>query len=694
MILGVLKLASRTVLKSTGKSSKSAFGKIGKNIAKIATLATTTKTLSNTKPKNFNHSTTEIKETSTSSRNTRNTKNSSVESKNNIKQNSTDRKIINDNTLNKLDALLEINNELGPEGVTKADKRQEILARQKFRDNSSKVLEEIKDSIDNEEPKNNEESISKDNSLSNGTPPKKSFISKAIPGIKQAMNNTSGKNIMTLVVLSIGEIWKMIQGVLGDIADAGGFIPWLGKNIPILWNNINEIIQKDYGGWGSFIISQIKDTAEFILWISDKILEFLLGKDWKATKEFLKLQFGYFIEWWNKTGETFKAWWDYVQDVGVGQYILEKIKESSKDLLGLIIGDSALKKLMDWWDKVQALGGITGYLKTTIPLYIQDWWVDFISKSSIKNIPMIGEQLQKAFLGGQTVAEARKSIDSQRAVVNKTISDYKEKEREDQRARDKKTQKYDTKVKNINKTYAENKKDIRRQYDKNIVNVYYGKNKTQNSNNILRKSEKNRFTYEGNNAQSWMKVVTSKFGEKESFRNGSGHSGVDFRAPVGTEITSITDGIVDKIYNKPDREGLVVSVRGKDGARTLYMHLSKILVKKGDIIKRGQLIAKSGNSGQTVNGRPLAPHIHIQVKKNGRNIDPLVYVNNLSNSTKNTAIANNIQKNISIKRNKNTINNTTDNSNVLAAIDSVNKKVDEVRSRKVSSSIHETIRRG
>jgi len=691
MILGVLKLASKAALKSAGRSSKSAFGKIGKNIAKIVTLATATKVTSSTKPKNTIHSTTEIKETSTPNKNTKNTND---KSRDNIKQDSNNQKIINDSTLNKLDSLLEINNELGPEGITKADKRQEILARQKFRDNSTKILEEIKDSIDNKESNDKEESISEDNNSGNEILPKKSFISRAIPGISQAMKSTNGKNIMTLVVLSISEIWGIIQEVLGDITDAGGFIPWLGKNIPILWNNINEMIQKDYGGWSSFIISQIKDTAEFILWISDKILEFLLGKNWKATKEFLKLQFGYFTEWWSKTGETFKAWWDYVQDIGVGQYILEKIKESSKDLLSLIVEDSTLKKLMDWWDEVQALGGISEYLKTTIPLYIQDWWVNFISHSSIKNIPMIGESLQKAFLGGQTIAEAKKSIDSRRAIVNKTISDYKEKEQENQKMRDKKTQKYDTKIKNINKTYVENKKDIRRQYDKNIVNVYYGKNKTQNSNNILRRSEKNHFTYEGNNAQSWMKVVTSKFGEKESFRNGKGHSGVDFRAPVGTEITSITDGIVDKIYDKPDREGLVISVKGRDGVRTLYMHLSKILVKKGDVIKRGQLIAKSGNSGQTVNGRPLAPHIHIQVKKDGKNIDPLVYVNSLNNSTKNTTIANNIQKNISIKRNKNTTNNTADNSSVLAAIDSVNKKVDEVRSRKVSSSIHETIRRG
>ena len=95
------------------------------------------------------------------------------------------------------------------------------------------------------------------------------------------------------------------------------------------------------------------------------------------------------------------------------------------------------------------------------------------------------------------------------------------------------------------------------------------------------------------------------------------HPGLDIATPVGTAIRASGGGVVVEV--KEDAEyGLSVRLAHLDGYESLYAHASKVLVEEGDRIRRGQLIALSGNSG-----RSTAPHLHFEVRRAGKVLDPL-----------------------------------------------------------------------
>jgi len=100
-----------------------------------------------------------------------------------------------------------------------------------------------------------------------------------------------------------------------------------------------------------------------------------------------------------------------------------------------------------------------------------------------------------------------------------------------------------------------------------------------------------------------------------------GHPGVDIVAATGTPVRCALDGEVvfagwDDIY------GNVVRVQHNDSIATVYGHNDEILVKEGEWVARGEVIAKVGNTG-----RSTAPHLHFEVQKNGIAEDPGLYVN-------------------------------------------------------------------
>ncbi len=95
------------------------------------------------------------------------------------------------------------------------------------------------------------------------------------------------------------------------------------------------------------------------------------------------------------------------------------------------------------------------------------------------------------------------------------------------------------------------------------------------------------------------------------------HNGVDFGLPVGTMIVSPADGIVDKAAFSRSA-GYWVSVRHNGGLSTVYMHLSKISVKPGQRVKQGSVLARSGNTGLST-----GPHLHYEIRVNGRPVNPL-----------------------------------------------------------------------
>ena len=111
--------------------------------------------------------------------------------------------------------------------------------------------------------------------------------------------------------------------------------------------------------------------------------------------------------------------------------------------------------------------------------------------------------------------------------------------------------------------------------------------------------------------------ITSKFGNRTSeYKNVSKyHTGVDFSANIGTEISAATDGKVIEVSSEGDY-GNHLKIE-KEDIITLYAHCSEILVKEGDEIKQGQIIAKTGNTGNTT-----GPHLHFEIRKENRYVDP------------------------------------------------------------------------
>ena len=99
------------------------------------------------------------------------------------------------------------------------------------------------------------------------------------------------------------------------------------------------------------------------------------------------------------------------------------------------------------------------------------------------------------------------------------------------------------------------------------------------------------------------------------------HPGIDIAVPVGSAVRAAGGGRVETAGTDPDY-GLFVLLRHPDGYETMYGHASRLLVHDGDSVQAGQVIALSGSSG-----RSTAPHLHFEIRREGRALDPLTMVN-------------------------------------------------------------------
>ncbi len=95
------------------------------------------------------------------------------------------------------------------------------------------------------------------------------------------------------------------------------------------------------------------------------------------------------------------------------------------------------------------------------------------------------------------------------------------------------------------------------------------------------------------------------------------HTGVDIAGETGAGVFAAGQGIVSFIGNH-GLFGLVIKVAHSPGLETMYGHTSKILVKTGDFVTAGQVIAEVGNSGQST-----APHLHFEIQWKGKAVDPV-----------------------------------------------------------------------
>lgn len=117
----------------------------------------------------------------------------------------------------------------------------------------------------------------------------------------------------------------------------------------------------------------------------------------------------------------------------------------------------------------------------------------------------------------------------------------------------------------------------------------------------------------------WM---SSKYGKRvDPFSGKMGwHAGVDFAGKDGSEVVAVASGVVTHA-GKRYGYGLMVEITHGDGYVTRYGHHKAVLVNTGDIVKKGQVIGEMGSSG-----RSTGPHVHFEVLKNGRHVDPTRYV--------------------------------------------------------------------
>lgn len=119
--------------------------------------------------------------------------------------------------------------------------------------------------------------------------------------------------------------------------------------------------------------------------------------------------------------------------------------------------------------------------------------------------------------------------------------------------------------------------------------------------------------------KGWM---SSGFGKRTDPFNGkrSYHRGVDFAGRRGAEVVAVASGVVLRA-KRVAGYGNVVEIRHADGFSTLYAHNKENLVVEGDVVSKGQTIALLGSTG-----RSSGPHVHFEVHRNGKIVDPLRFV--------------------------------------------------------------------
>jgi murein DD-endopeptidase MepM/ murein hydrolase activator NlpD len=123
--------------------------------------------------------------------------------------------------------------------------------------------------------------------------------------------------------------------------------------------------------------------------------------------------------------------------------------------------------------------------------------------------------------------------------------------------------------------------------------------------------------------KGWM---SSRFGSRNDPITGRNawHNGVDFAGKEGADVVTVAAGVV--VYAAVrNGYGKMVEINHGGGFSTRYGHHKELIVKVGDIVKKGQVVALMGSSG-----RSTGPHVHFEVYKNGRVVDPSSYIHRAS----------------------------------------------------------------
>lgn len=116
--------------------------------------------------------------------------------------------------------------------------------------------------------------------------------------------------------------------------------------------------------------------------------------------------------------------------------------------------------------------------------------------------------------------------------------------------------------------------------------------------------------------------ISSYFGRRADPFTGftAVHKGVDFAGPEGTAVSSVAAGLVTFAGDRPGF-GRMVEINHGNGLATRYCHNEKLLVKQGDMVRKGQEVSLMGSTGHST-----GPHLHFEVLKDGVQVDPLRFV--------------------------------------------------------------------
>ncbi len=117
--------------------------------------------------------------------------------------------------------------------------------------------------------------------------------------------------------------------------------------------------------------------------------------------------------------------------------------------------------------------------------------------------------------------------------------------------------------------------------------------------------------------------ITSKYGTKRDISDQKMklHKGIDIRAKIGTPIYATANGKVNEVNFSNKGYGNKIVISHDEIYETLYAHLSSITVKANDLVKKGDLIGYSGNTGLST-----GPHLHYEVLKNGTCVNPEIFI--------------------------------------------------------------------
>lgn len=98
------------------------------------------------------------------------------------------------------------------------------------------------------------------------------------------------------------------------------------------------------------------------------------------------------------------------------------------------------------------------------------------------------------------------------------------------------------------------------------------------------------------------------------------HNGLDFMCPEGTPVLATADGKVVQV-GPIEKYGIVIRLQNGSSIQTFYAHLADVSVAKGQVVRQGEVIGHSGNTGLTA-----GPHLHYEIIENGTPKNPRVYL--------------------------------------------------------------------